>query len=64
MLSAPGVRPACGLLKAAAILGVCWIMFEKIEYFMYYASGRHLLNQGIMLKMMLGWRYNVEIMPE
>ena len=34
---------------------------RKIEY---YALGRHPRNQGIMLKIMLGWRYNAQIMPD
>ena len=34
---------------------------QKIEY---YAFGRHPWNQGIMLKIMLGWRYDAKIITE
>ena len=34
---------------------------QKIQY---YAFERHPWNQGIMLKIMLGWGYNAEIMQD
>ena len=36
-------------------------MLKKIEY---CAFGGHPWNQGIMLKIMLGWRYYAQIMPD
>ena len=37
---------------------VCRIMLKKKKY---YANGH---NQGIMLKIMPGWRYNAQTMPD
>ena len=47
-------------LEAAAFLFLSDYA-RKIEY---YTFGRHPRNKGIMLKIMLSWKYNAEIMPD